>query len=404
MTESSLSPSYATLLEALARLMREAFVPTSPESAFASYVFFKASETGPLPTARDVSWPTDERLVHAPSLAALGYWLGSGGASDLREAWVQGLQRLSTRDAFPSDRQSFVHRPVELLGIAVGLSTFSEQPSLRAWFEQVVERLGKEPAADAWSTALRTAAEHLIVTQKAVTPSARAAGGVVDAAVGRWLRCSVLGLQPSEDDEKLLLKQALLTELDARDVAHAAVIHQSLRSAVDNAIESAVERHWQVGRRLRDAEELVATLCRRFDIFAKQLLDRRENRATVEIGDEYDVQDLLHALLRLHFEDVRPEEPNPSVAGKPTRQDFFLKRERIVVEAKKTRPNLKQDKVADELIIDMRRYRSHPDCRTLICFVYDPDRHCHAPTALEDDLTTDEPDFRTRVIVCPKGT
>jgi hypothetical protein len=404
MTDSSLSSPYATLLEDMAQLMREAFVPTSPEAAFASYVFFKASETGPLPAAQGISWPSEERLVHAPALSALGYWLGSGGAGDLRGAWLQGIQRLSAREAFPSDRQSFVYRPVELLGVAVGLSTFSDQPSLRSWFAEVVERLKREPAGAVWSVALRTAAEHVLAPQKAIAPSGHAAAGILDAAVGRWLRCSVLGLKPSEEDERLLLKQALLTELETGDIAHAAVIHQSLRSAVDNAIESAVDRHWQVGRERRDAEELVVTLCRRFDIFAKQLLDRRENRKTVEVEDEYDVQDLLHALLRMHFEDVRPEEPNPSVAGKPTRQDFLLKREQIVVEAKKTRPSLKQDKVADELIIDMRRYRSHQDCRTLICFVYDPDRHCHAPTALEDDLTKDEPNFRTRVIVCPKGT
>jgi len=33
---------------------------------------------------------------------------------------------------------------------------------------------------------------------------------------------------------------------------------------------------------------------------------------------------------------------------------------------------LDQSKVVDELVIDKAHYRQHPDCRTLVCFVYDP--------------------------------
>jgi REase_DpnII-MboI len=50
--------------------------------------------------------------------------------------------------------------------------------------------------------------------------------------------------------------------------------------------------------------------------------------------DEYDVQDSLHALLKLHFDDVRREEWTPSYAGSQSRMDFLLKREKIVVETK----------------------------------------------------------------------
>ena len=49
-------------------------------------------------------------------------------------------------------------------------------------------------------------------------------------------------------------------------------------------------------------------LCDRFHIVAKQLTRRSEGRSTIVISDEYDVQDLMHALLRLFFDDVRPEE------------------------------------------------------------------------------------------------
>ena len=152
-----------------------------------------------------------------------------------------------------------------------------------------------------------------------------------------------------------------------------------------------------------DAPALVVSLCRRFHLFAHQLLDRHRQRGTLKIADEYDVQDLMHALLRLHFEDVRAEEVTPSVAGKSGRMDFLLKAERLVVETKMTRRGLTQKQVGDELIIDMRRYRSHPDLRTLVCLVYDPGGFCRAPAALENDLSGSEGRFRTVVIVSPRG-
>ena len=152
-----------------------------------------------------------------------------------------------------------------------------------------------------------------------------------------------------------------------------------------------------------DAADLVVELCRRFHLFARQLRDRHHERATLRIADEYDVQDLMHALLKLHFDDVRAEEVTPSVAGKSGRMDFLLKAERVAVETKMTRRNLGQKQIGDELIVDMRRYRSHPGLRTLICFVYDPGGFCRAPAALENDLSGADGPFRSVVVVCPRG-
>jgi REase_DpnII-MboI len=156
-------------------------------------------------------------------------------------------------------------------------------------------------------------------------------------------------------------------------------------------------------RRGRDAVTLVSALCRRFHVFARQLRDRHGRRRTVTVADEYDVQDLMHALLKLHFEDVRAEEVTPSVAGKSGRMDFLLKAEKLVLETKMTRRGLGQKEVGDELIVDMKRYRSHPGLRTLVCFVYDPGGFCRSPAALENDLTGGDRRFRAVVIVCPRG-
>lgn len=130
----------------------------------------------------------------------------------------------------------------------------------------------------------------------------------------------------------------------------------------------------------------VLAICDRFHEVARQLTHRRESRPTLEIKDEYDVQDLLHALLRIHFDDIRPEEWTPSYGGGSSRMDFLLKDHAIVVEAKMTRKGLGAKDVSEELIIDAAKYRQHPDCKTLICLVYDPSGLVKNPRGIERDL------------------
>jgi hypothetical protein len=97
---------------------------------------------------------------------------------------------------------------------------------------------------------------------------------------------------------------------------------------------------------------------------------------------------LLHALLRLHFEDIRPEEWTPSYAGGAARMDFLLKVEQIVIEAKKTRKGLTARELGEQLIVDIEKYSKHPDCKTLVCFVYDPDGRIANPRGVEADLNS----------------
>jgi hypothetical protein len=149
-----------------------------------------------------------------------------------------------------------------------------------------------------------------------------------------------------------------------------------------------------------DAIEL---LCLRFHTVVRQLRDRREGRSTLDVTDEYDVQDLLHALLRIFFDDVRPEEWTPSYAGKSSRMDFLLPTEKLVVEVKKTRPSLDAKEVGSELIEDIARYRTHPSCKRLICFVYDPEGRIANPRGIEGDLSRNESGFEVKVIIAPRS-
>ena len=139
-----------------------------------------------------------------------------------------------------------------------------------------------------------------------------------------------------------------------------------------------------------------------FHRFSIQLSKRHANRSTVTIKDEYDVQDLLHAVLRLHFDDVRPEEWVPSYAGGNKRMDFLLKESKIAIEVKMTRDGLKDKEIGEQLLIDIANYKQHPDVDSLYCFVYDKDNLVYNPVGLETDLEKESSeDFQVKVFVRP---
>lgn len=130
----------------------------------------------------------------------------------------------------------------------------------------------------------------------------------------------------------------------------------------------------------------ILDICKKFHVVARQLRKRHNKRPTLEIEDEYDVQDLLHSILKIYFDDVRPEEWVPSYVGSSSRMDFLLKNEKIVIEVKKTRKNLTDKEIGEQLLIDIAKYKQHSDCKTLICFIYDPEGRIGNPRGLENDL------------------
>jgi len=150
------------------------------------------------------------------------------------------------------------------------------------------------------------------------------------------------------------------------------------------------------------ALEQVIQLCSSLHVVASQLRRRHDNRPTLDVSDEYDVQDLLHGLLRIFFDDVRPEEYAPSYASKATRMDFLLKKEEIVIEVKMTRKGLSGKEVADQLILDIERYRCHQNCKTLVCFIYDPEARIANPGGLQADISGNREGLKVVLLIAPK--
>lgn len=141
-------------------------------------------------------------------------------------------------------------------------------------------------------------------------------------------------------------------------------------------------------------------ICTNFHRCAKSLLNRYDNRATLEIKDEHDMQNLFEGILRLFFEDVRPEEYKPSYAGGNSRVDFYLPQCETYIETKMTRNGLNDKKLGEELTIDIARYKEKG--KNLICLVYDKNGLLKNPFGLINDLERDSSDdFNIKVYIIP---
>lgn len=134
--------------------------------------------------------------------------------------------------------------------------------------------------------------------------------------------------------------------------------------------------------RVHEIQQLLARVMR----ISVSLQHRHKGRATIEINDEYDVQDLLVAVLQASFDDIRTEEPSPSHAGQGTRADILLKSEKTVVEVKCTRDGLRDKELCDQMLLDIARYRAHPDCRYLMFYIYDRKKLVRNPAGIIKDI------------------
>ena len=136
--------------------------------------------------------------------------------------------------------------------------------------------------------------------------------------------------------------------------------------------------------------------------FEAQMKEQSEIVRNISLKDDKVIK-LFHSLLTLYFDDIRKEESNPSYAGVNSRSDFLLKPESTIIEIKKTRDRLRDKEIGEQLILDIHKYQSHPDCQTLVCFVYDPERIINNAIGLERDLEKITEKIKVKVFIRPRN-
>lgn len=184
-------------------------------------------------------------------------------------------------------------------------------------------------------------------------------------------------------------------------------IEKQLKDVISGIVEfkkeiDSVLSEYKPPPKIEHVSQLIEKILERFHMVVREIGYRYDNRPPFEINDEYDVQDLLRGLLRLHFDDVRDEEWTPSYAGGSARMDLLLKNEQIVIEVKMVRKGISEKRIREQLIVDKAYYKGHKDCKKLYCFIYDPEGRIKNPKGFERDLSDKVDGFETKVLIVPR--
>jgi hypothetical protein len=128
-------------------------------------------------------------------------------------------------------------------------------------------------------------------------------------------------------------------------------------------------------RRPRSAPEPLAqldTLLHRLPLVIRQLRWRQGDQPPYRVDDERDLEDLLRAMLALHFDDVRLESRTPHYSS-VTRTDLLLAAQGIALTVKYARAGLREPQLAEQWQEDIAYYRQRGSCRKLVGYIYDPE-------------------------------
>jgi hypothetical protein len=116
---------------------------------------------------------------------------------------------------------------------------------------------------------------------------------------------------------------------------------------------------------------LILRLCERLPAAARILAKRQHGKAAFEITDEYDVQDLLHAMLRAYLKYSVHEEPLGKVGGvRSGRADVAIEELGTIIEVKFVHGPSDQQRIVDDYSNDLLIYTKWPHLKNFIYLVY----------------------------------
>ena len=329
-------------------------------------------------------------------VATLGVRLSLGGDADRAPEYASLASRELAREAMPPAVR--VHDDERLfLGLAAGVGLAA--PIVVPALLDVVR--AREHTATYRAVCLDIWAEALALGHPRFTPllAARALGVVSgtarvrpavtddDRVVLYWLATRLLDApwRPTDDDLRTLEPMVDAGRRSALTVAAATSLAPLDAAMLMDALTWSPTTSLSRITRLEYLLEVIEA----FPASAEILANRARGRQPFEITDEYDVQDLFHALARPGVPDIVPEDPAPKLAGKSSRLDFTSKAARLGVEVKHVKRHSHAATVREEILIDEATYQEHPYIDTVIVFISDPERYIPltARATFERDLT-----------------
>jgi hypothetical protein len=140
------------------------------------------------------------------------------------------------------------------------------------------------------------------------------------------------------------------------------------------------------------------TMLRRLPRIAAQLRFRQTDRSPFRIEDDRDLEDLVRALLAMHFDDVRPECRTPSYST-GTRTDLLLFPHGFAVTVKLANPELRETAIARQLQEDALYYSQRKQGGLLVAYVHDPEGLLREPPVLEKAWSSRETEVEVQCII-----
>lgn len=251
-----------------------------------------------------------------------------------------------------------------------------------------LQRVGNDPQVDSLQVLGNLIEEFMDLPP---LPSSNSLGDLLD----------IKTLDPVEEYNKR--KERLVTVLEEHGFRYfrgGRVIQIGQPEPIDT---SPIKNSEVEGRKPSSLDDLLNIIIKGLPRAMQPLIHRRKGAQSLLFASEYDIQDLLHALMRPWISDIRPEEFCPSYAGKNTRMDFLLPKHNLVIETKRVRDKAHASNVGDELIIDIEHYRKHQNANHLWCVIYDPDLFISNPKGMINDLegqrSTPEGNINVRVVI-----
>jgi hypothetical protein len=119
--------------------------------------------------------------------------------------------------------------------------------------------------------------------------------------------------------------------------------------------------------------DAIITALSKFQECVRYLNTRRSTGAVLNLDSEAAVQDALFLMLRPWISDLLCENPTGRTANRYSIKDFLIPQANTVVEVKFVRDASHGKQISREMHDDIENYRHHPNCSTLVFFVYDPD-------------------------------
>ena len=146
-----------------------------------------------------------------------------------------------------------------------------------------------------------------------------------------------------------------------------------LQSYILGAIEK-VDKGVIVRENVLPNLNLVISVLKTFPDVVSRLKYRRKNKVPLDVNDEYDVQDILYAMLKGPFSTLQYEDSMPKDGITSARADFVIHDLNTYIEAKYISKKGREKGIQDECMLDIRKYGIQEDCYKMIFFIYDPNK------------------------------